>query len=337
MAKAVEETSGQLEDAPQKVDVDLGTALERIDSWVDGAVRLLPNIVVALGVVAIFIGLGLLAKKLIEKKTGRNGRENLGEVLGGFVKWFIIIGGLMFATTILIPSVTPGDLFAGLGVSSVAIGFAFKDILQNWLSGLLILLRQPFEINDQILVDGHEGTVEHIETRATIIKTYDGEKIVIPNSDIYTNAVRVKTAYETRRSQYDIGIGYGDDIEKAIDIIYEAISNVKDVNIEPKPQVLPWALEASWVTLRARWWTDTRRADIVFVHSEVIKAVKLALDKNGIDMPFETLDQLVHDQTEHTDGDRLKQREGWPNISESGTNPRWKAALEVKKSETTAV
>lgn len=142
-------------------------------------------------------------------------------MLGGFAKAGLLILGFLLAATIIIPSLKPGDLIAGLGVSSVAIGFAaewsgyFKDILQNWLAGLLILLRQPFEIHDQIEVDGHEGTVERIETRATIIKTYDGQRIVIPNSQIYTNAVLVKTAHEKRRSQYDVGMGYGDGIGDA--------------------------------------------------------------------------------------------------------------------------
>ena len=129
----------------------------------------------------------------------------------------------------MLPTLSPGDLIAGLGVSSVAIGFAFKDILQNWLAGLLILLRQPFEINDQIEVNGREGTVERIETRATIIKTYDGQRLVIPNSDIYTDAVLVKTAYDKRRSQYDVGIGYGDNIGEACDVIRKALSEVEGV------------------------------------------------------------------------------------------------------------
>ena len=94
----------------------------------------------------------------------------------------------MLAVTIVAPSLTPGDLIAGLGVSFVAIGFAFKDILQNMLAGIPILLRQPFEVGDQIVSGGHEGTVERIETRATLIKTYDGRGVVIPNADIYTEA-----------------------------------------------------------------------------------------------------------------------------------------------------
>ncbi len=312
-------------DISNRIDFDFGEAVERVDSWVDGGIQLLPNIGVAFVVFFIFYYVARLAKTQTVKRAARRNRINLGEVLGGFVKWTVLLFGSLLAITIVIPSLKPGDLISGLGISSVAIGFAFKDILQNWLAGLLILIRQPFSINDQIEVNGHEGTVERIETRATILKTYDGVRIVIPNSDIYTNAVTVKTAYGLRRSEYDVGIGYGDGIDNACEVILKAISSVSEVKVDPLPQVLPWDLSASWVTLKVRWWTKSRQADVVAVHAKVLKAIKNALDDAGIDMPYDTQVQLFHDQTETTDGERGAQREGWPNSSDVAPKPRWKA------------
>ena len=324
-----ENTAGAAaQDAPQTIDVDPGAMLERVDAWVDGAVRSTPNVIAALVVFAIFFGLAKLGERLVEKGAGSRQRDNLGRVLGGFVKWAVLVTGALLAATIVVPTLKPGDLIAGLGVSSVAIGFAFKDILQNWLAGLLILIRQPFEVGDQIEIDGHEGTVERIETRATIMKTYDGERKVIPNSDVYTNAITVKTAFDLRRSQYDIGIGYGDDVDEACRVILEAVAGCEGVAEDPAPEALPWDLAASWVTIRARWWTRSPRAEVVRTHACVIQAVKRALDEARIDMPFETRIQLLHDQTEATDGDRSAQREGWPAPAEGGTTPRWKARLE---------
>ncbi len=308
--------------------VNLGAAVQQINDWINESIRLLPNIVVAVVVLAIFWGLGVLARRLVNKRSTARGRDNLGDVLGGFVKWMVILLGFLLAATIVIPSLKPGDLIAGLGVSSVAIGFAFKDILQNWLAGLLILLREPFHVHDQIEVNGHEGTVERIETRATIIKTYDGQRIVIPNSDIYTNAVLVKTAYEKRRSQYDIGIGYGDGIDDACEVILEAVHGVKGVETDPAPEALTWDLAASWVTIRARWWTNSKRTDVVHVKSAVIRAVKLALNEARIDLPYDTQVLLLHDQSEAGDGDRSKQREGWPAPRDGSPKPRWVAQAE---------
>jgi len=325
------EPATAINDVPQHVDLNMGMALQRIDSWLDGAVRLLPNIAVAIVVMILFYGLALLARRMVIGTATRRQRQNLGDVLGGFIKWVVLLLGFLLAATIVIPTLHPGDLIAGLGVSSIAIGFAFKDILQNWLAGLLILLRQPFQIKDQIEVNGYEGTVERIETRATIIRTYDGQVAVIPNSDIYTNAVLVKTAHEKRRSQYDIGIGYGDNIDEACEIIRTAIASVDEIETDPAPEALPWDLAASWVTVRARWWTHSRRADVVKVHAQVIQAMKQALDAAHIDMPYDTKVHLFHDQTEVHDGDRGAQREGWPAPTDGEPpTPRWRAESEQR-------
>jgi len=318
------------EDKPQQLDFDAGMAIEKLDSWLDGLVRLIPNIITAIVIFTLLYLLARLLQRLVVSSAKNKSRGNLGDVLGGLVKWITIIFGFMFAATIISPTLKFGDLIAGMGVSSVAIGFAFKDILQNWLAGLLILLRQPFDIEDQIEVNGFEGTVKRIETRATIIKTYDGQRVVIPNSDIYTNAVLVKTAHTLRRSQYDVGIGYADNIDEACEAIRQALGDVVDVQSEPAPEALPWDLAASWVTIRARWWTDSKRADVVQVHAKAIKAIKEALDEKQIDMPYQTYQHLVHDQTENVDGDRSLQREGWPADADKEIKPRWKVEQSQK-------
>src|SRR3712207_6407586 len=165
----------------------------------------------------------------------RRGRDNLGRLLGGFAQWSLILFGVLVVATVVFPSIKPADLLATLGIGSVAIGFAFKDILQNWLSGLLILYRQPFRPGDRIVSGGYEGTVESIEARATLLRTYDGQRVVIPNSDIYTGTVTVRTAFPRRRSEYDVGIGYGDDVEQACRVIRRALDGVEGVASDPAP------------------------------------------------------------------------------------------------------
>lgn len=298
-----------VQDVPQQVDLDFGAAIERIDSWVDGGIRLLPNILVALVIFLLLYGFGLFIRYLIVRQSHRRGRDNLGEVLGGFIKWMIILLGFLLAATIVLPSLKPADLITGLGVSSVAIGFAFKDILQNWLAGLLILFRQPFNIHDQIEVNGHEGTVQRIETRATIIKTYDGQRIVIPNSEIYTNAVRVITAHTYRRSEYDIGIGYDDDLDLACQLLTSAVASVTQVEAAPEVEVLPWDLAPSWVTLRVRWWTHSHKADVNRVHGEVIRTIKITLDNAGIEMPSDSLACVVQPPTQESEATAMEQQQ----------------------------
>ena len=311
----------------QQIDVSPEGILDTLNSWVDGFFRILPNLAVAVAVFLLVWVLAVFARRALKAWASRRDRGNLGDVLGGFVKAVVIVAGALLALTIVLPSVKPVDLLAGLGIGSVAIGFAFKDILQNWLAGVLILLRQPFRTGDQIVVNGYEGSVDHIETRVTAIRTYDGRMVLIPNSDVYTNAVIVNTAFEKRRSQYDVGIGYGDNTAKAKEVMLAAVKSVEGVEKDPAPEVLVVDLAASWVTLRPRWWTNSLRTDVVHVQSRVIEAIKTALDKHGIDMPFETVVQLFHDQTEETDGLRGDQREGWPKVVDADTRPRSRLEL----------
>ncbi|NND92239.1 MAG: mechanosensitive ion channel family protein [Granulosicoccus sp.] len=295
-----------------EIDADTGNILEKVDAWLDGFLRLLPNIGVAIVVIILAVVLALGISRLVRSRADSRGRESLGEVAGALIKWGIILVGLMLAVSIIAPSIKPADILAGLGVGSVAIGFAFKDILQNMLAGILILLRQPFEVGDQIVSGGHEGTVEKIETRATFLKTYDGARVVIPNSDIYTNAVVVKTAFEKIRSQYDIGVGCNDDWDEAKRLILEAANECEGVLEDPPAEVIPIALADSSNNIRLRWWTKSERASVIHTFGRVIESVYRKLDGNGIDMPYPTSVVLWHDQTEETDGDRRKQREGWP-------------------------
>lgn len=330
-AQQVEKSKSTASDVRGEIDINPASILERLDAWVDGAVRLLPNIVTALIVLAIFWVIGWLVKRTFIKWAKARGRDNLATVFGSFLRYLTLGLGVLLAATIVVPSLKPGDLIAGMGVGSVAIGFAFKDILQNWLAGMLLLFRQPFEIGDQIVAQGYEGTVERIETRATVIRTYDGRQVLIPNSEVYTNAVLVSTAFEKRRSQYDVGIGYGDDLDKGISTVLAAVKSVDGVVADPKPEVIVSSLADFSVLLRARWWTESTRADVVHVQSDVLIAIKKALDEEGIDMPYETQVHLFHDQSEEFDGVRSKQREGWPTVP-GQQDPKSRAQSAASKS-----
>ncbi|KQI68961.1 mechanosensitive ion channel protein MscS [Loktanella sp. 3ANDIMAR09] len=302
----------------EEVDANPGLIFDKLDAWIDGLFRLLPNIAVAVVVILLFWlfarGIGSLVRRAAEKR----GRPSLADVGSSLVKWALIIVGLMLAVTIVAPTIRPGDLLAGLGVGSVAIGFAFKDILQNMLAGILILLRQPFEVGDQIISGGHEGTVERIETRATLIKTYDGRRVVIPNADIYTDSVVVLTAYDILRSELDVGIGCNDDWKEARRILEETCGSIEGVMADPAPETIPVAQGDFANIIRLRWWTKSPKKDRIHIRGEVIQETYIALDKAGIDLPYPTQVHLFHDQTEASDGIRSQQREGWPT---TGNDP----------------
>ncbi len=303
----------------------VSTAWAKIQGMIDGFIIMLPNLVLAAIVFATFFFGARWFKFLVKRLTRRyRNAWNLGLVLGRLAQGIIILIGLFVALSILIPTFQAGDLVQLLGISGVAIGFAFRDILQNFLAGVLILLTEPFQINDQIAFKGFEGTVEDIQTRATTIKTYDGRRIVIPNSELFTNSVTVNTAFDNRRLEYDIGIGYGDDLEEAKRLMLEAIYSVDEVLKDPAPDVLVMELAESSINIRARWWIDPpRRLDELYARDKVLSAIKQKLYvENGIDLPYPTRQILFHDQTEETDGDRSRQREGWPAGNKEVPKPR---------------
>lgn len=295
-------------------NVSLTSAWTQLIELVNSTVRLLPNIAVAVVVFALFWIGAKLARRFVKRITRhRKNARNLGLVLGRLIQGLLIALGLFLALAIVIPSFKPGDLVQLLGVSGVAIGFAFRDILQNFLAGILILLTEPFQLEDQIIFKDFEGTVEKIQTRATIVRTYDGRRVVIPNAELFTNSVMVNTAFEKRRLQYDVGIGYGDDIDKAKQLILDALNSIEGVLKDPAPEALVVELAGSTINIRVRWWIDPpRRADALATRDKVLTIVNNTLANNGVDLPYPTQQILFHNQTEDADGDRSRQREGWP-------------------------
>jgi small-conductance mechanosensitive channel len=305
----------------------ISQAWEMIQQMVADLLGMLPTIGVGLVVVAISYWASRWVRAAAERLGARAGLSlSAIVVVRRFARWATMVCGILVALTIVVPSFTAAELVQLLGISGVAIGFAFQNILQNFLAGILLLLNEPFAIGDQIEVGGFEGTVTEIQTRATTLRTYDGRSVVIPNAELFTGSVTVNTAYDTRRSEHIIGIGYGDDVAQAMVLILEAMRDVEGVCKEPAPDVLVHGLGDSSVNLRARWWTASRRGNVLSVRSRVIAAIKSTLLENGIDLPFPTQQVLFHDQTEETDGDRARQREGWPAGPGEAPRPRSIAA-----------
>jgi len=306
------------------VNKSLMLAYNSFHSMVSTTVSTLPYILVGL----IVFGLFYLASKglrgLITRLTRANTpHHSVAMVLGRLAEGALLLLGVLVGLMIAVPSFKPAQLIQILGIGSVAIGFAFRDIFQNFLAGIILLLSEPFAIGDQIIVGSFEGTVEQIETRATFLRTYDGRRIVIPNSTLFTESVTVNTAFETRRLQYDIGIGYGDDIDTARQLILDCLHQAPSALNDPAPECVVIALDDSTVNLRARWWINPpRKADTFRSLDEVLTAVKNTLTANGIDLPYPTRQILFHDQSESTDGNRAKQREGWPAKEGASTEPR---------------
>lgn len=319
--------------------MDFSIAWHKLNEIGRDLIAVLPNLAIGIVIFVTFLFVARGVRALVARLTrDKRKSHSLSLLLGRISYAGVVLLGLLVAVTIIVPSFTPASLISALGVSGIAIGFAFKDIFQNFLAGILLLVTEPFRIDDQIKYKDFEGTVESIQTRATTIRTYDGRRVVIPNAELFTNAVMVNTAYEHRRLQYDVGIGYGDDIATARELILEAMRSVKGVLEEPAPDALVMELAESTVNIRARWWVNPpRRADVLDSQDRVLEAIKNKLTENGIDLPFPTQQILFHDQTEVTDGNRRRQREGWPagsgDVPQSRADARQEAEAKKQPAE----
>ena len=281
------------------------TVLRGVDGMVHGFLSRLPHLAIGLVVLLAFWIVGRLVRRAAHAAGQRTRLDpQLADVLGSLAVVLITTLGFFVGAVIVFPAFQPGDLVAGLGITSVAVGFAFKDILQNFFAGILILLRRPFHIGDQIRVRDFEGQVEAITTRSTRLKTYDGERVVIPNGDVYTSSILVRTAYDRRRVTFTVGIGYPESIEEARETIRRVVQEAEGVLPEPGPWVYVEELGASSVNFTVYFWTGSQQANTLRVRDRVATAIKQALDARGIEIPFPHTVLLFHDQTGTRPDDR---------------------------------
>ncbi|MBF7688204.1 mechanosensitive ion channel family protein [Acinetobacter rathckeae] len=270
-------------------------AYQTIDKIVASFWERVPYLCIAIIVFIIFWFLSKFFKLFVVRALSNRSyaKQNLVLVLNRVGSTFIIFFGFLIALVIAIPGFSPGQLMSALGIGSVAIGFAFKDIFQNLLSGILILLGEPFRIGDAIICNGLEGTVEDIQIRATTLRSYDGRRIVIPNATVYTSSITVVTAYTQRRCEINVGIGYDDDVQKAKAVVLDILKNHKDILNQPASLVNVTALGDFAINLNIRWWIDTSNVTLLNAASMVHEEIVTAFAKEGISIPYPIQEQIT--------------------------------------------
>lgn len=253
-----------------------------------GAIEILPQLFISLVILFITYAVAKLAKHIaksvLEKTRLRKSLANLMVLFSSLTIWLI---GLMISAIIAFPDLTPTKMLAGLGIGSVAIGFAFKDIFENFLAGIIILIRREMRINDFVACEGYEGTVEAILVRETHIRKTDGELVILPNSMLFKNPLTIRTDLEERRTTIICGVGYGENVDEARSVIKQAVTDCKTVISDTRPvQIFANEFADSSINFEVTWWTGSRPLDIRQSRDEVIASIKAALDKADIEIPF---------------------------------------------------
>lgn len=240
-----------------------------------------PYLVLALAAFVLFWLAAKLFKHLAARLLSRrlSGRANLLLVLQRIGSALIVFGGFLVAMMIAIPGFTPAQLISTLGIGSVAIGFAFKDIFQNLLSGILLLLNEPFKIGDHIISGAFEGRVETIEIRATTLRTYDGRRIVIPNSQLFTSPVTVNTSGGLYRQSTVLTVPAELDAQTVKRQIADTLQQHCGGTVF-HPEAAVTGLSDTAATLELRWWTQGG-ADNNAVLDQVLSCVQPLLAQDN--------------------------------------------------------
>ncbi|MFT0813749.1 mechanosensitive ion channel family protein [Synechococcus sp. OH20] len=209
--------------------------------------------------------------------------------------------GILAASVVAFPDLRLGDLIGLLGLGSVAIGFAFQDIFKNFLAGVLLLLNEPFQLNNQIVVGDFEGTVEEISIRSTQIRTYQGERVVIPNAVVFTSPITVLTDRPFRRTDLEIRLDHNTPLPKALEVFRETMQGVEGVLAEPPFELDIVGFGDSSINCVVRYWTRPRKAEVRRVRTQVMIALKQACDRAGLVIPYPIRTVYLFDQQDFQD------------------------------------
>ena len=258
-----------------------------VESMASAFFKSLPNLTIALVILVVTLLAGRIIRAVVsaamQRAHVRDALVTLARNLISIAAWVV---GMAIAMTVIFPSVSPSDIIAGLGLTSVAIGFAFKDVFENFLAGVIILGREKLRIGDVIECEDVYGRVENILIRETHVREIDGELVIVPNSYLFKNPVNIETDRGLKRQELVVGVDYDTDMRQAKAVLQDALESCETVKQSETKDVQCVSFGGSSIDFKLLWWSGSRPADQRETYDEVAFAVKDALDEAGITIPF---------------------------------------------------
>ena len=238
------------------------------------------------GIIAVVAVVGaVVASRLVSRLMQRRGTESLvGDLVGRLAAYVIVAIGLVYALAVLGVRIAP--LLGALGIAGIALAFALRDILENFVAGLLLQIRRPFDKGDQIVTGEIEGTVREVNARSVVIDTPDAEQVVVPSAELINQPIVNLTAHPVRRTTLEVGVAYATDLDRAKEVIEAALADVEGVAAQPAPETRVFQFGESSIDIAVRYWHEPRIATMWRVRDEVARAVKRSFDEAGIEIPF---------------------------------------------------
>lgn len=262
---------------------------DKVNGWWESTVSMFPNFVVAVLVVIFFFLVAKYVKKFLRKFFQKfYGTSAIINLFSNVVYLLVLTAGVFVALDILDLDKTVTSMLAGLGIIGLALGFAFQEIAANFISGIILSINKPFVIGDIVEVDGNFGVVEFVSLRTTNVRTFQGQKVLVPNKIIFQNAITNYTENGKRRVDLEVGISYGDDLEKVQKVTIEAVNNLDDRLKDEDVQFYYTSYGDSSINFVVMFWTEykVKHSEYLEAQHRAIKAITKAFNENNITIPF---------------------------------------------------
>ena len=264
---------------------ELLAQISPLEAILQSVMLFIPKLIVAVIIFLVTLYVARLGFRLVGSAlTRRRVDPELKLLLSRIVQIAIIVIGIIWALATVEFDVT--GFVAGLGIIGFTVGFALKDIAENFVAGVLLLVQQPFDIGDAIEAGGFSGTVTSIEIRSTTIRTFDGLLVIVPNAQVYGNAITNYSKVGQRRINIDVGVGYESDLEKASEIMVEIANKLPGIKDDPAPFVVFKEFGDSSINATLYFWIDTSEAGYFGSLDAVVKGIKTAFEQEGINIPY---------------------------------------------------
>ncbi|PHQ94463.1 MAG: mechanosensitive ion channel protein [Pseudoalteromonas sp.] len=261
---------------------------EKLGGWFDVVISHIPNFIVAVIIAIIFSFIARLAGKGMKKVLRRSlDSTQIADLMASIFKVIVLSVGVFIALDFMGLKSTVTSLLAGAGIVGLAIGFAFQDMTENLIAGIAMGIRKPFKAGDVIETDNVFGSVHSINLRNTLIESFYGQLILVPNKILFRNVLRNYSTLGVRRIEVPVGISYADDIEKASEVIVDKINQFDFVIRKNETAVYAEGFGDSSINLLVWFWIKyPGEPDFMTVRHKGVVAVKQALDAADISIPF---------------------------------------------------
>ncbi len=262
--------------------------LEELESWFSATIKNLPNLALSLVILVAFFLFARYTNRLFYQSIKRiSNKEALNRLFSNIYYISVISIGILTALSVLKLDRTVTTALSAAGIVGLALSFAFQDIATNFISGIFLAFRSPFQIGDIVQTSDYMGVVEKVDLRISAIRTFQGQLIYIPNKEIFQNPITNFSENGKRRIDLAVGVSYGDDLEKVENVTLEAVKKLDFVISEMGMEVLYNEFGNSSINFTLIFWVNYSN-QLIFLkqQSATIKAIKTAFDENDITIPF---------------------------------------------------